>query len=100
MTRVCPSRDLVEGHPRVVAMGGVNVAVLRVGSEVFVREDYCPHRGAPLSEGELSGTTLTCPWHGARFDLRSGNRVGVAGGRGVRVYPVQDDGEEVTLAQS
>ncbi|MGH9631526.1 MAG: Rieske (2Fe-2S) protein [Bryobacteraceae bacterium] len=34
-------------------------------------DDTCTHRSRPLSEGELNGNEVSCPWHGARFDVTS-----------------------------
>jgi nitrite reductase/ring-hydroxylating ferredoxin subunit len=43
-----------------------------VGEEFFALDNFCLHRGGPLGEGEADGYSLTCPWHGWTYDLRSG----------------------------
>lgn len=48
---------------------------LRSGDEVLVTSATCTHLGAPLEEGDLDGTCVTCPWHGSVFDLRDGAAV-------------------------
>ena len=40
--------------------------------QIFALDNRCPHMGFPLSKGSLDAGLLTCPWHHARFDLRSG----------------------------
>lgn len=67
-----PSHD---GGIETVAVDGQEALVCRVGERVFVVGARCPHRGAPLEEGSLSGAILRCPWHGASFDVRTGDRV-------------------------
>ncbi|MGH2829077.1 MAG: Rieske (2Fe-2S) protein [Actinomycetota bacterium] len=51
------------------------IAVYHVGRELFAVGDACPHAGARLSEGTLSGSVITCPRHGSQFDIRDGSRV-------------------------
>ena len=46
------------------------------------------HRGGPLSQGEVGATTVTCLWHGAQFDLRTGNVVRPPAPEGVASYKV------------
>jgi nitrite reductase (NADH) small subunit len=65
--------DLPEGRGATVELhGGKELALYRVGGEYFCVENFCPHKGAPLADGQLSGHTVTCDWHGWRFDLRTG----------------------------
>lgn len=54
---------------------GVEVTVIYSGDEVKIVRNECPHMGAPLNEGILNQkeNTLTCPWHGYVFDLKSCN---------------------------
>jgi len=43
-----------------------------LSGEFFATENFCPHRGAPLSEGSLCGHIVECGWHGWQFDVRTG----------------------------
>lgn len=68
------------------------IAVYHIGGSVYAAQDVCPHAGAVLSDGELDGAIITCPLHGSRFDVRSGERVRGPADVGVRTFPVEEDG--------
>jgi nitrite reductase/ring-hydroxylating ferredoxin subunit/uncharacterized membrane protein len=70
---VLPESDLQEGILRKVDARGVPVLLLRRQGEIYAIAETCSHAGAPLSQGKLEGTVVTCPWHKSQFDLRSGN---------------------------
>jgi len=65
--------DLARGVPRHVKIGKRDIAVARVGDEVFALSNLCRHAFGPLSEGFMDGYTLMCPWHGWRYDVRDGS---------------------------
>ena len=72
-TAVLEENELQEGAMRVVEVEGVPVLVSRSeGGEVCAIANTCTHRGGPLNEGKRDGSVVTCPWHGSRFDLCSG----------------------------
>ena len=48
------------------------VLVLRVADQYYAIEDVCTHDGQPLTDGPLNGCEITCPRHGARFDVITG----------------------------
>ncbi len=50
----------------------VQVAVFKTSHGIFALEDRCPHRGGPLSQGEIDGQFVFCPMHGWKIDLASG----------------------------
>ena len=52
---------------------GIPLLVVKRGGRIHVLAEKCSHLGGPLSEGELDGDTVTCPWHGSQFDLRDGS---------------------------
>ncbi len=52
--------------------GGDELAVYNVNGEYYATENFCPHKGALLSEGALCGHVIECWWHGWQFDVRTG----------------------------
>lgn len=74
MTRTMPNN--ADGKTPIVCsvlfFKGKEVAVFKVDDDYYGVDNLCPHRKAPLSTGEVVGHVVVCPWHGARFDLRSG----------------------------
>ncbi len=68
-TSVLADAALAEGRLTRASAGDVPVCLLRRDGRIFAVEEWCTHLGGPLAEGRLDGTTVTCPWHGSRFDL-------------------------------
>jgi nitrite reductase (NADH) small subunit len=86
---------LLEG--RSVAVGDRRIAVFNTGDGFVALDANCPHRSGPLSDGLVADGCVTCPLHGWRLDLHTGEVV--AGGEGrVRSYEVVErDGELFVL---
>ena len=61
-----------EGQGATFVVGSRMVAVFHCGGKYHAIDDVCPHMGASLGAGPLSGTVVTCPWHAWRFDVRDG----------------------------
>jgi len=64
--------ELPEGRGRRVCTEGYDLAVFKVGDNVYAIDDSCPHAGASLSGGRASGTTVMCLAHGLKFGLAHG----------------------------
>ena len=67
--------ELEDGVLTRIEAGGDPLVLLRNADTVYAASATCTHVGAPLDEGDLSGTCVTCPWHGSEFDLRDGHVV-------------------------
>ncbi|HET7379183.1 MAG TPA: Rieske 2Fe-2S domain-containing protein [Gaiellales bacterium] len=65
--------DFREGQMRRVDAGGLPVLVTRLNGKVCAIGAVCSHAGGPLEEGKLEGEVVTCPWHGSRFNVCSGD---------------------------
>ena len=94
LTKVASTKDIAPGEAMTVEAGGQRIAVFNVNGAFYAIGDTCTHRGGPLSQGKVEDATVTCPWHGAKFDIRTGNVLSPPAPAGVRSYKVVvEDGE-------
>jgi NADPH-dependent 2,4-dienoyl-CoA reductase/sulfur reductase-like enzyme/nitrite reductase/ring-hydroxylating ferredoxin subunit len=89
--------ELKEGTPLLGQAEGEAVILVRSGQEVCAVGASCSHYGAPLAEGIVTEGTLRCPWHGARFDLKTGNAVGPPALSPVACFQVEREGSTVRV---
>ena len=116
-TRICSTDDLQVGELGVFTAAGREFAVARISEETFqALRNRCPHQGAPLGRGYLSGTflpsnvgefeygrepeILRCPWHKYEFDTRTGRSLHDPEGCRVATYTLSVEGEDVMLDDS
>ena len=64
------------GQAAIFTVEGQRIALFNVEGTYYAIGDTCTHRFGPLSEGDVQGTKVTCPWHGADFDLKTGAALG------------------------
>lgn len=92
--------DIPAQGARLVKTAQGCVAVFRTADDrVFALEDQCPHKGGPLSEGIVHGTSVTCPLHNWVFDMNTGEAQGADQGM-VRTYPVKVQGGRILIDAS
>ncbi|MCM8794935.1 MAG: Rieske 2Fe-2S domain-containing protein [Candidatus Omnitrophica bacterium] len=88
--------DLPPGQGKTVRVGNQTVAVFNVNGRIYATGNSCVHRGGPLGEGHLEGTTVTCPWHAWRFDVTTGESQ-VSPDAKVPTFPVKIEGEDILV---
>jgi len=69
------------------------VAVFNVGGSFCAAQAKCTHRGGPLNEGTLDGSTVTCPWHGSQFNVCTGAVTHGPAREPLKTYRVIFDGD-------
>lgn len=72
LTKVAKKSEVPPGGGKVVEAGGKTIALFNANGTFYAIDNTCQHRGGPLGEGSLSGTIVTCPWHGWEYDVTSG----------------------------
>ncbi len=89
--------QLLQNKPIRLEKNGQSICVARIGDEVFAIGDTCTHSDASLSEGDITGTRIECWLHGAEFDVRTGEAVGLPATEAVKSYHVHIDSDAVTI---
>jgi 3-phenylpropionate/trans-cinnamate dioxygenase ferredoxin component len=64
--------DIPMGKMQKIIADGKEILVINIEGHFYAMDDTCTHAGASLSEGALEGAVLTCGWHGAKFDCKTG----------------------------
>ena len=78
--------DYPEDHGVAVRVGTRRLAVFRIGAQIFVLDDSCPHRRFPLYDGVVNGSSVRCRTHGSCFNLATGAVEHGPAQQPVRVY--------------
>ncbi len=68
----CPVEDVSEGKMQLVEVDDRLVIIVQIDGKYHCIDDVCTHDGGPLSDGELQGCQISCPRHGAQFDVTTG----------------------------
>jgi len=89
--------EIEPGQARLVEVKGKQIALFNVDSQFVALDNTCTHRGGPLADGEVSGHEVTCPWHGATFDVRTGEVVGPPAQQAVVRYGVRVTGTDIEV---
>lgn len=88
---ICYVRDFPKGSNKIMTLEGRSVGIFNVNGEFYALKNSCPHQGAPLCVGTVTGMTLPsmpgeylygkegeivrCPWHGWEFDILTGKSI-------------------------
>ena len=82
---------------KFVEAAGQSIAVFQVGGGYYAIANECTHVGGPLSEGFVEGEQVSCPWHGARFNVKTGEVLCPPASGPVKSYPVRVNGADVEV---
>lgn len=72
LQRACKRSEIQPGNVKFASVGGKDLVISNVNGTFYAMDNWCTHEQGNLSEGTLSTETLTCPEHGAQFDVRTG----------------------------
>jgi nitrite reductase/ring-hydroxylating ferredoxin subunit len=95
--KACALKDVPPGKCKAVEVGGVRLVLVNMGGVIHALEDSCSHLGAPLSQGFVSKDSITCEWHGASFDLKSGSALSAPAKDPVPVFETRIVGDDIEV---
>ncbi|WP_309738725.1 Rieske 2Fe-2S domain-containing protein [Chamaesiphon sp. OTE_20_metabat_361] len=115
---VATTSQIREGELLAVKVENQKVILTKIDDKIYAVENKCPHLGMPLAKGKVCDRAVTCPWHGASFDLTTGENVKWVGSfagiplpewshqvlslgksaQSIPTYPVTIQGDEVSIS--
>ena len=95
--KVATTDEIVPGQGKAVEVNGQKLALFNVDGTYYAIDDACTHRGGPLSEGEVKGQEVECPWHGALFNVLTGEASGPPADVAVKKYNVRVQGADLEV---
>jgi nitrite reductase/ring-hydroxylating ferredoxin subunit/uncharacterized membrane protein len=83
------AQSLKDGETLRVDANGVILAIARAEGSLYAVQEFCTHRYGALSEGDIVGCEVICPWHRSRFDLRTGEVTEGPAKEALRTFPLE-----------
>jgi 3-phenylpropionate/trans-cinnamate dioxygenase ferredoxin component len=75
LIKIGETKDIQSSQMKAVDVNGERICVANVEGKYYAIGNVCTHVGGPLAEGKLEGFEVECPWHGSKFDVRTGKVV-------------------------
>ncbi len=85
--------DVPPGTMKCLETDAQTIAVFNVAGEFYATQNECTHAEGPLCEGALEGAIIECPWHGSKFDVRTGAVVARPAKEPIKTYRVVMEGD-------
>jgi len=95
--KVATTDEIPAGQAKLVEINGIEIAIFNISGSYHAIDNTCTHVGGPLCEGEIAGAEVTCPWHGAVFDVTSGQVLGPPAASSVNRYNVRVEGADIEV---
>ena len=94
---VAKASEFDDQPAKCVKVAGKTVALFKLDDEFFAIDDTCTHEGGPLSEGNIEGDEIECPWHGAHFNIKTGKVILDPAEEDVNTYDVRLSGDMIEI---
>lgn len=98
LIKVAQLSDLPVGSTKLIETNGLTISLFNAEGTVYAIDNTCTHAGGPLCEGTVEEHIVTCPWHGAKFDITTGANIAPPAKSSVTSYKTEVKGEDVFVA--
>ena len=95
--KVAESKNIQPSTMLEVDLEGESVCIANVGGRYYAIGNVCTHEGGPLADGRLEGYEVECPWHGSKFDIRTGKVTNPPADEPETTYEVKVDGNNILI---
>ena len=95
--KVARKSEIADQSAKFLEIEDKRIALFNLGGEFYAIDDTCPHADGPLSAGSIEGEEVECPWHGSRFNIKTGAVTGPPAVENVIRYNVRVRGDDIEV---
>jgi nitrite reductase/ring-hydroxylating ferredoxin subunit len=95
--KAAESKDIAPSSMKAVDVADEKVCIINIEGNYYAIGNVCTHVGGPLDEGTLEGYEVECPWHGSKFDVRTGEPTKPPARQSVPTYEVKLEGNNILV---
>ena len=95
--KVAETTDIQSTKMKAIEVAGENICLINVEGKYYAIGNVCTHEGGPLAEGTLEGYEIECPWHGSKFDIRTGKVTRPPANEPESTYEVKVEGNDILI---
>src|SRR5918912_3846388 len=95
--KVTEGKGIPPSQMKEVEVNGEKLCVANAEGKYYAIGNVCTHLGGPLAQGKLEGYEVQCPWHGSRFDIRTGKVVRPPAMRSEPTYEIKVEDDNLLL---
>jgi len=89
--------DLKQTKIQCINVEENSLLLIYQSNQFYLLDNLCPHKGEALCEGQLTDDVIECPWHKARFDIKTGSGLSALAGNGVKSWPLTIEGAQLSV---
>jgi glycine betaine catabolism B len=90
-------KDIQTSQMKEVEVNGEKICLANVEGKYYAIGNICTHLGGPLAQGKLEGYEVQCPWHGSRFDIRTGRVTRPPAMRSEPTYEIKIENDNILV---
>jgi nitrite reductase/ring-hydroxylating ferredoxin subunit len=95
--KVAETTDIQSTKMKAIEVAGENICLINVEGKYYAIGNVCTHEDGPLAEGTLEGYEIECPWHGSKFDIRTGKVTRPPANEPESTYEVKVEGNDILI---
>ena len=95
--KVASTSEILDGEVKAFVVENVSIAICNRNNNFYAFRDECSHEAFPLSDGYLEGDNIACMYHGAEFDITTGEALCLPAIEPIEVYELKIDGDDILV---
>ncbi len=95
--KIAKTSEIIDGEVMPFYLDGIGIAICNINNNYYAFRDECSHEAFPLADGDIEGENIVCIYHGAEFDVKTGEAICLPAIEPVEVYELKVEGDDILI---